>query len=78
MTKKEWQGLAAYVRSCVEDYEERVQVALNVINTMHYPLRNASPVLYGQMDDAAREWAEENGVNLGVEFDVEDLIWDEL
>lgn len=78
MTKKEWQGLAAYLRSSIEDYEERIQVALNVINAMHYPLSIASPVLYGQMDDAAREWAEENGVRLGVEFDVEDLIWDEL
>ena len=71
MTKKEKQELAAYLRSSIEDYEERIQVALNVINAMHYPLRVASPVLYGQMDDAAREWAEENGVKLGVEFDKE-------
>lgn len=78
MTKKDKQELAAYLRSSIEDYEERIQVALNVINAMHYPLSIASPVLYGQMDDAAREWAEENGVRLGVEFDVENLIWDEL
>lgn len=78
MTKKNRKNMVAYIRSCVEDYEERIQVALNVINTMHYPLSIASPVLYGQMDDAAREWAEENGVKLGVEFDVENLIWDEL
>ena len=77
MTKKDKQELAAYLRSSIEDYEERIQVALNVINAMHYPLRVASPVLYGQMDDAAREWAEENGVKLGVEFDVENLIWAE-
>ena len=77
MTKKETQELAAYIRSSIEDYEERIQVALNVINAMHYPLSIASPVLYGQMDDAAREWAEENGVRLGVDFDVENLIWDE-
>ena len=77
MTKKEKQELAAYLRSSIEDYEERIQVALNVINAMHYPLSIASPVLYGQMDDAAREWAEENGVRLGVEFDVEELLWEE-
>ena len=75
MTRKDFNKMAAYVRSCVEDYEERVAVALNVMNTMHYPLSVVSPVLYGQMMDACEEWASENGVNLGVSFDVEELLW---
>ena len=78
MTKKNRKNMVAYIRSCVEDYEERVQRALDVMDAVRRPLRMASPLLYSQMDDAAREWAEENGVRLGVEFDVEDLIWDEL
>lgn len=65
--------LAAFVRNNVEDYEERLQLALNRMGRMREPLRMADGSLYDEIVDAISEWCDDNEVSL--EFDED---WDEL
>jgi len=65
--------IAAYVRNNVEDYEERLQLALNRMDLMREPLRMADGSLYDEIVDAISEWCDDNEVSL--EFDED---WDEL
>lgn len=65
--------IAAYVRNNVEDYEERLQLALKRMDRMREPLRMADGSLYDEIVDAISEWCDDNEVSL--EFDED---WDEL
>ena len=71
MKKKE---LAAYVRNNIEDYEERLQLALNRMDRMREPLRMADRSLYDEIVDAISEWCDDNEVSLEFDEDWDDLI----
>lgn len=65
--------IAAYVRNNVEDYEERLQLALKRMDRMRCPMRMADDGLYDEMCDAIDDWCWENDVD-GSDWDYEDLI----
>ena len=65
--------LAAYVRNNVEDFEERLQLALKRMDRMRCPLSMADCMLYDEIVDAIEEWCDDNEVN-NEDFDYEDLI----
>lgn len=66
--------IAAYVRNNVEDYEERLQLALNRMDRMREPLRMADRSLYDEIVDAISEWCDDNEVSLEFDEDWDDLI----
>lgn len=65
--------IAAYVRNNVEDYEERLQLALKRMDRMREPLWMADAVLYNEIVDAINDWSWDNEVNIE-DWDIEDLI----
>ena len=66
--------LAAYVRNNIEDYEERLQLALKRMNRMREPLRMADRSLYDEIVDAISEWCDDNEVSVDFYEDWDDLI----
>lgn len=82
MTKvmeKELKEIAAYCAENIEDYELRVQLALNYMDRMRCPLSMADERLYNEMYDCASEWADNH--DYSVDFidgiDVEEILWAE-
>ena len=65
--------LAAYVRNNVEDYEERLQLALKRMDRMRCSLRMADDGLFEEIVDAVSEWCEDNEVSVDFYED-----WDEV
>lgn len=65
--------IAAFVRNNIEDFEERLQLALKRMDRMRCPLRMADGILYDEIVDSIDEWCNDNEVSL--EFDED---WDEL
>lgn len=65
--------LAAYVRHEVEFFEERLQLALNMMERMRCPLSFADERLYEDIQNAVEEWCDDHEVTL--EFNED---WDEL
>lgn len=65
--------IAAYVRNNVDDYEERLQLALNRMDRMRCPLRFADQELYDDISNAIDDWCWDNEVN-NEDWDYEDLI----
>lgn len=66
--------LSAYVRNNVEDYEERLQLALKRMDRMREPLRMADQELYDEIVDAISEWCDDNEVSVDFYEDWDDLI----
>ena len=54
--------VAAYVRNNVENYEERLQLALNRMERMREPLRMADRMLYDEIVEAIEDWCDDNEV----------------
>jgi hypothetical protein len=71
MTSKK--DLATYVRNNIEDYETRLQSALDRVDEMRCPLRMADNSLYDEIVDAVTDWCDDNDVSLDFFED-----WDEL
>lgn len=65
--------LAAYVRNNVEDYEERLQLALKRMGRMRCPMRMADGMLHSEIVDAINDWSWDNEVNTE-DWDIDDLI----
>lgn len=65
--------IAAYVRNNVEDYEERLQLALKRMDRMREPLRMADWILFDEICCAIDDWCYDNDVD-GSDCDYEDLI----
>ena len=63
--------IAAYVRNNVENYEERLQLALNCMDRDRCPLRMADRRLYDEIVSAVEEWCWDNDV------DCSEVDWDE-
>lgn len=59
----------------IEDYEHRLQRALSVIGRMRCPLSQADGELYDEMNEAINEYIEENELSDEIDFDVEDIIF---
>lgn len=74
MNKKMKKDLAAFVRNNIEDYEERLQLALKRMDRMRCPLRMADDGLYGEIESAIEDWCEDN------DYDVDKIYedWDDL
>lgn len=64
--------LKEYLRSTIDDFEERADLALSRIGRMRCSLEYADPALAYEMSDIVQEWCDENGVENN--FDLEDLI----
>lgn len=69
MNKKE---VAAYVRNNIEDFEERLQLALKRMDRMRCPMRMADDGLFDEIVDAIEDWCWENDV------DCSEVDWDEV
>lgn len=62
-----------YLRETVEDFDIRVEVALNIMDRMRCPFGYADSELFDECYDRIEEWCEENGI--GVEcIDIEEII----
>ena len=66
--------IAAYVRNNVDDYEERLQLALKRMDRMREPLRMAVNGLFDEIVDAISDWCDDNEVSLDFYEDWDDLI----
>lgn len=66
--------IAAFVRNNIEDYEERLQLALKRMDRMREPLRMADRSLYDEIVDAISEWCDDNEVSVDFYEDWDDLI----
>lgn len=66
--------VAAAVRNNVEDYEERLQLALKRMDRMRCPLSMADRSLYDEIVDAISEWCDDNEVSVDFFDDWDDLI----
>ena len=55
--------IAAYCADHIEDYEVRVQLALNRIDRMRCPLDMAAPDLFQEMYDAIADWCDDNDIS---------------
>ena len=66
--------VAAYVRNNVEDYEERLQLALKRMDRMRCSLRMADDGLFEEIVDAVSNWCEDNEVSVDFYEDWDDLI----
>lgn len=63
-----------YLRETIEDFDVRVEVALNIMNIMRCPFGYADSELFDECYDRIEEWCEENGI--GVEcIDIEEIIF---
>ena len=61
-----------YCRENIEDYELRVQLALNRMDRWRAPLDSVDPSLCSEIEDYMAEYCEENGI------DCEDFTTEEL
>ena len=66
--------IADYCRRHIEDYDERVSIALTRIDHMRCPLWNADPNLAYEIERCACDWAEDNKVELAEDFDAEKVV----
>lgn len=66
--------IAAYVRNNVEDYEERLQLALKRMDRMRCPMRMADDGLFEEIVDAVIDWCDDNEISIEYDFDFEELI----
>jgi hypothetical protein len=64
--------LIDYLRSNIDDFEERADLALSRIGRMRCSLEYADPALAYEMSDLVEEWCEENEVENN--FDLEELL----
>ena len=64
--------LKEYLRSTIDDFDERADLALSVIGRNRCSLEHADPALAYEMSDLAEVWCEENQIEM--EFDLEDLL----
>jgi len=65
--------IAAYVRNNIEDFEERLQLALKRMDRMRCPLRMADGILFDEIYGAIDDWSWDNEVNTE-DWDIDDLI----
>lgn len=64
--------LTEYLRSTIDDFDERAELALSRIGRMKCSLEYADPALAYEMSDLVEEWCEENEVENN--FDLEELL----
>lgn len=65
--------IVAYCAANIEDFDEKVKLALGYMDRRRCPLSQAAPVFYDELCEAVCEWAEANDVNLEG-FDVEEVL----
>ena len=68
--------IAAYCRQRIDEYDDRVKVALGVMDRNRCDLVRADASLATEVEDCAREWDEENGyaVDFLEGIDVEEIV----
>lgn len=64
--------LIDYLRSNIDDFDERADLALSVIGRNRCSLEYADPALAYEMSDLVEEWCEDNEVENN--FDLEELL----
>lgn len=64
--------LIDYLRSTIDDFDERAELALSRIGRMRCSLEYADSALAYEMSDLVEEWCEENEVENN--FDLEELL----
>ena len=67
--------LREYFANNIDEYEERLSIALSVMGRMRCPLSIADYYLYAEMESIVDDFCEQ----LGIEntFDIEEIIFDE-
>lgn len=73
-------SVAAYCAANIEDYELRVQLALNVMDRMRCPLWMADERLDNEIRDCIEEWCDDNEVSIDFfdDIDTEEIIFAEI
>ena len=68
--------IAAYCAANIEDYDERVKIALGKMDRMRCDLSTADYELAEEIEERAAEWAEENGyaVDFLEGIDVDEIV----
>ena len=78
MKQLHYVDLAAFISDRIEDYEERVQLALNLIDHNRCSLQQADSILYSQMYDAVCEYVSDNDLDIDLdEIDLETVLFTE-
>lgn len=68
--------LAEYISETVEDYEIRVQLALNIIGRDRCSLQFADSRLYDDMYDSVSEYISDNNLPVNPDdIDIEDILF---
>ncbi len=71
-----YEDLASFISNRIENYEARVQLALDIIGRNRCPLYLADSRLYSQMADAVQEYIADNELDIDPdEIDIEDLMF---
>ena len=76
MTKEMINEIGKYLREQIEDFDVRVNLALNTMNKKRCSFDYADCDLYDECFDKIEEWCEDNGIDTTFEYivDVEDII----
>lgn len=74
MGKTTIKEITTYVRNNVEDYELRLQVALNRMDHMRCSLRFADSELFDEIFERIQEWCDDNEVTIDFFDDPDDMI----
>lgn len=71
-----YRDLAKYLAETIEDYEPRIQVALNRIDHNRCSLQQADYQLYSEMVDSVEEYISDNDLDIDPdEIDIETLMF---
>ena len=69
-------AILALCRERIDNYETRVQLALDRVDIDRCPLSQADPYLYGRVDDIIEEYGEDNGVDTEHIY-ADEIIWED-
>ena len=67
--------IGKYLRETIEDFDVRVELALNTMDRKRCPFGYADSELCDECYDRIEEWCEENGVEVEC-IDVEEIIFE--
>lgn len=72
-------AIARYCAENIEDYEIRVQRALDVIGRNRCPLYMADSALYDEILECAQEWCDDNEISVDFfeDIDAEEILFTE-
>ena len=77
MKKNALKEIADYCAESIALYEERVELAIGLMGRLRESLERVDYELYREIEDCAREWAEDNGYSVN-DFDESEINPEEI